>query len=81
MMKSTSNILSFLEHRSVGFDQPDFHWQSHMYKDASQYFYTDLKAHFGCVNAIEFSRNDLLLASGIINNKKIIYAYIHILYT
>ena len=61
---SSSKILGFLDCRSGNKCYSSTQWQSSMYRDATHYFHTALKAHYGCVNAIEFSRNETLLASG-----------------
>ena len=48
-----------LSHQTV----VEFQYEANQ-KDKSEFYSKDLKAHFGCVNALAFSKNGKFLASG-----------------
>jgi len=50
--------------RSSNSCSPKTNFRRSAFEKAQSFYSSDLKAHFGCVNAIEFSNNQLLLASG-----------------
>lgn len=65
-MTTNSMIIQNIIRRESGLDSTSF--QSNLFKDrlsiSKNLYKRDLIAHFGCVNAIEFSKNGDWLISG-----------------
>lgn len=70
MEKAGSNICQQLIRREMGIYQQQYpqKFASHLFRErfriAKNLYKTDLRAHYGCVNAIEFSNGGKYLASG-----------------
>lgn len=69
-----SNTLHTLTYNEYGFSPPGIDGRhainnliSCRYDKSTELFKKDLYAHYGCVNAIEFSRDGKLMVSGNIN--------------
>lgn len=59
------NIIDYLSERSIkGYHNDSKNFANKLFDSAKDLYKKDLTAHFGCVNAIEFSGDGNLLFSG-----------------
>lgn len=63
-----TGVLKYVHTRSIGAHKEPSSFLSGYFKLSQRYHSKDLKAHFGCVNAIEFSKDEIYMASGAVHS-------------